>query len=195
LYCRNDDLLVLTADVLLFHWLHFIGLSLGWSSVVLTRLAVNEQTILTETLAPHAVEVSSPARLSHESVKHWRHIPCLADIVVRAVLLAGDGVVEELRGVIAVGCWLGCLSGTRLGCCVLSWSRAATTPDIPYSRDPRDGFEREAQEAAERPRAIGQPRTDDEHTSGYARELDRLRSQANADGNTEHSWEYEFLLV
>lgn len=66
---------------------------------------------------------------------------------------------------------------------------------IPYSRDPKDEFERERQEIVERSRAIGRPRTDDERTDGYARELDRLTSQANADGNTEHSWEYEFLLV
>jgi hypothetical protein len=66
---------------------------------------------------------------------------------------------------------------------------------IPFSRDPKDEFEREAQETAERRRAIGRPQTGDERTDGYARELDRLRSQANVDGNTEHSWEYKFLLV
>jgi hypothetical protein len=65
---------------------------------------------------------------------------------------------------------------------------------IPYSRDPKDEFERERQETVKGPRAIGRPQTDDEHTDGYARELDKLTSQANADGNTEHSWEYEFLL-
>lgn len=95
LYSRNGDLLTLAADVLLLHWLHFVGLSLGWSSVVLTWLAANKVMIPTETLAPHAVEVSSPVWLSHESVKHWRHIPCLVGIVVRAVLLVGDGVMES----------------------------------------------------------------------------------------------------
>src|SRR2546423_4979591 len=81
LYCRNCDWLALVADVLLLHWLHFIGLLLSWSSVVLTRLAANEVMIPTEILAPHAVEVSGPAWLSHESVKHWRHYPCVAGIV------------------------------------------------------------------------------------------------------------------
>ena len=95
LYCRNGDLLALVTDVLLLHWLHFVGLSPGWSSVVLTRLAANDVMIPTEALAPHAVEVSSPAWLSHESVKHWRHIPCLVGIVVYAVLLVGDGVMES----------------------------------------------------------------------------------------------------
>lgn len=94
LYSRNGDLRALAVDVLLLHWLHFIGLLLGWSSVVLARLAANEVMIPTETLARHAVEVSSPVWLSHESVKHWRHIPCLVGIVVRAALLAGDGVTE-----------------------------------------------------------------------------------------------------
>jgi hypothetical protein len=84
--------LALAADVLLLHWLHFIGLLLGWSSVVLTRLAANEVMAPTETLAPHAVEVSSSAWLFHESVKHWRHIPCLVGIVV---FLVGDGVMES----------------------------------------------------------------------------------------------------
>jgi hypothetical protein len=88
LYCRNGDLLALAANVLLLLWLHFIGPLLG-------RMAANEVMTPTETLAPHAVEVSSPAWLSHESVKHWRHIPCLVGIVVCAVLLAGDGVMES----------------------------------------------------------------------------------------------------
>ena len=73
LYRRDGDSLALAADMLLLHWLHFIGLSLGWSSVVLTRLTANEVKILSKTLGPQAVEVSRPAWLSQESVKHWRH--------------------------------------------------------------------------------------------------------------------------
>jgi len=74
-----------------------------------------------------------------------------------------------------------------------SGNNACTYPILEI---PKDEFERERQETVERPRAIGRPQTGNEHTDDYARELDRLRSQANADGNTtEYSWEYEFLLV
>jgi hypothetical protein len=94
LCCRNGDLLALAAGVLLLRWLHFIGLSLDWSSAVLTRLTVSEVKILSQPLGPQAVEVSGPAWLSHESVKHWRHIPCFIGIVVYTVLLAEDRVME-----------------------------------------------------------------------------------------------------
>jgi hypothetical protein len=94
LYRRDGDSLAPAVDVLLLHWLHFTGLSLGWSSVILTRLTANEVKILSKPLGPQAVEVACPAWLSHESVKHWRHIPCLVGIIVHAVVLAEDGVLE-----------------------------------------------------------------------------------------------------
>jgi hypothetical protein len=82
---------------------------------------------------------------------------------------------------------VGCLSGTRLGCCVLSRSREATTPDIPYFRDPKDELEREARETGESPRTRGRSQIGNRHDGGYARELNELRGHATADGNTEHS--------